>query len=137
MTLPSVDAVVYTNDVKVRALLSLDIFMPTLKQNRIVLLYDDNPSEIMPFYQSLAERNPFCIELIHTRLAGAKRRDKKVMVPDAQGEISEKSSSASVGYTYNNGESKPVESFDDASPDQEVTIFDHYVVNGKGLVVVI
>ncbi len=138
MTLPSVDAVVYTNDVKVRALFSLDILIPMLK-DRMVFLYDDNPSEINPFYEQLAQgskRTKFNIELIHTRHSTAKRRDKKIMVP-LDGTIVEQPPLAGTGYTYMKDGSREVDSFDNAPPGQETTFFDHHAPGGTGVIVVI
>ena len=137
MTLPSIDAVVYTNDIKVEALLSLNILLPRIGQNRSILLYDDNPSEIVPFYERLAAKNPLSIELIHTRHATSKRRNKKVMVPDGQGNLIQQEPLATIGYAYHKKRSSSIESFDEAPSEEEATIFDHHTADGKGLAVLI
>lgn len=132
--LPSVDMVIYTNDRKIEGLLYLVNIFPELK-SKDILLYDDNPSETAPFCELITRKgvNPFRMEVIEVRHSTSKRRDKKVMVHDTNGELVVREPYASAGYELRHGESIPIESWDEVTKGEEsqATIFDHYNIGDR------
>lgn len=70
----SVDFVLYTNDIKAEALTQLSRMVPWMKSSPIVI-YDDNPNEVLPYLRFIHERNIDNIELVHVRHNNSKRRD--------------------------------------------------------------
>ncbi len=70
----SVDIVMYTNDIKAEALVQLSRIVPWMKSAPI-LIYDDNPNEVLPYLRFIHERNIDNIELVHVRHNNSKRKD--------------------------------------------------------------
>ncbi len=135
MTLPNVDMVIYTNDVKVKALLgALKLFPNLARNNEGMILYDDNPSEIVPFYEELA-RGPCSlnIEVVQVRNADSKRRDKQVVIKNDRGEDEVQASNASTGYAYSYKGKKviSIEDFNEVPAGASATIFDAHALNGR------
>lgn len=134
----SLDMVIYTNDVKINALARVTNIFKEL-QSKQMILYDDNPSEIVPFLEQFEAQgmNPLKMEIVHVRLSDAKRRDKRVVIHDARGERCV-DPEASFGYAYFTDEKDnesiiPIESFVDIPPKYKGTIFDHFSINSKGM----
>lgn len=145
MELPSVDIVVYTNDIKVEALLHLQANFPGIMK-RWILLYDDNPNEIVPFYEQIEETgiSPFPIELVQVRHSSSKRRDKPVIVPNKkEGGTRQVPPDVSLGYallsteisiTSFEQEVQPESSGNDhITSEKTATIFDHHVSDERGM----
>jgi hypothetical protein len=139
MTLPNVDMVIYTNDVKVRALVGAMRLFPNLtKHNEGMILYDDNPGEIVPFYEELA-RGPYPLkmEVVQVRNSDSKRRDKLVMVPTKAGAPRVRRPCVSVGYAYSADvkETFPIRSFKNrrALKGSAATILDHHSLSSQGV----
>lgn len=136
--LESLDMIIYTNDVKINALARVTNIFKEL-QSKQIILFDDNPSEIVPFCEQIEEQgmNPLKMEIVHVRHSDAKRRDKKVMIHDASGERCVKPET-SFGYAYftdeeNNQIMIPIDSFADVPPGYTGTIFDHFSLNNNGM----
>jgi hypothetical protein len=70
----SVDIVLYTNDIKAEALIQLSRMVPWMKSSPIVI-YDDNPNEVLPYLRFIHQRNIDNIDLVHVRHNNSKRRD--------------------------------------------------------------
>ena len=70
----SVDIVLYTNDIKAEALVQLSRIIPWMKSAPIVI-YDDNPNEVLPYLRFIHEKNIHNIELVHVRHNNSKRKD--------------------------------------------------------------
>ncbi len=76
------DLVIYTNDIKAEALLSVLRFMPMLSQTSI-RVYDDNPKEVLPYINSARLQGVNNLEVIQVGHPTAKRRGLSVgMTPD-------------------------------------------------------
>jgi len=126
--------IIYTNDVKINALAGVTNIFKEL-QSKQILLFDDNPSEIVPFCEQIEKQgmNPLKMEIVHVRHANAKRRDKKVMIHDENGEQCVEPE-ASFGYAYSpEGEMIPIDSFADIPLEYSGTIFDHFSLHGNGM----
>lgn len=86
-----VDLVIYSNDVKAEALLSMMKLLPNIS-DRLIRVYDDNPNEILPYLElarGLGVRN---IEIVQVSHPDAKRKDIKI--------------SAEPTLTYKTGETR-------------------------------
>lgn len=132
--LPSLDMVIYTNDVKITALASVVKMFPQLKDKQI-FLYDDNPSEIVPFYEDIEKQgmNPLKLEIVQVRHSDSKRRDKKVTMADKNGNVRVIPSTC-LGYEYRKRrKARPIEAFDEIQEGSTATIFDHFAVNNRGV----
>jgi len=137
MTLPSVDLVIYTNDIKFNALSSVMDLLPDLsRRNERMVLYDDNPTEIIPVYEELAKGPcPLSIEVVQVRHSDSKRRDKLVIVKNDKDELEIQEPSNSFGYRYSSDDkSDSIESFKEEVPfGVRATIFDHHRLSGKAI----
>jgi|GEM_PF-3146559 len=133
--LDSLDMVIYTNDVKINALARVTNIFKEL-QSKQFILFDDNPSEIVPFYEQIEAQgmNPLKMEIVHVRNAEAKRRNKKVMIRDANGERCI-DPEITLGYAYSkDGKiTIPIESFDEIPQEYTGTVFDHFSLNATGM----
>lgn len=97
---PDFDIVVYTNDVKVEALLLLSRLVPWINTS-LVRVLDDNPSEVLPYVQFTLERGVKNLEIIHVRHSDSKRSDLVVNAePILQGEVDHGSGSIFDIYSY-------------------------------------
>lgn len=133
--LESLDMVIYTNDVKINALARVTNIFKEL-QSKQFILFDDNPSEIVPFYEQIEAQgmNPLKMEIVHVRNADAKRRDKKVMIHDERGEH-HVNPETSFGYAYakDGTITIAIDSFDEIPQEYTGTIFDHFSLNDTGM----
>lgn len=68
------DGVLYTNDIKAEALVQLSRMVPWMSRSSI-MIYDDNPNEVLPYLQFIRERNINNMTIVHVRHADSKRRD--------------------------------------------------------------
>jgi len=129
MELPGVDMVIYTNDIKMETLLllnkvfegSLDIF-----KNRPMILYDDNPGEIMPFYRQAGgyERG---LEIVRVRVNRSKRRDHQVEATTYNEGVGVVNPLVQVGYRFSDGKSVATDNFDGVGRGEMVVIYEHFV----------
>jgi hypothetical protein len=69
--------ILYTNDIKAAALVVLSKIIPSIK-TAPVKIYDDNPSEVLPYLKFFRERNINNIKIIHVRHADAKRKNIQI-----------------------------------------------------------
>lgn len=131
-TKPSLDMVIYTNDVKINALTHLATIYPQLRSKQM-FLYDDNPSEIVPFCEQMEKygMNPFKLEIIHVRHSQAKRRDKAVVIHQGDKEVTVEPLLRSGYYKQNTGDI-PMEQFNEMPIGSKGTIFDHFPLHERG-----
>jgi len=132
-TKPTLDMVIYTNDVKISALTQLTTMFPELRSKQM-FLYDDNPSEIVPFCEQMTRYgvNPLKLEIIQVRHSQAKRRDKPVIIHTDSKDTTIEPLVRS-GYFIQNEEEIPMEKFDEMPPGTIGTIFDHFPLHERGL----
>lgn len=69
-----VDLVVYSNDVKAEALITLTELLPGIR-NRRVTVYDDNPNEVLPYLKAVQMLGAHNIEVVQVSHPDAKRKD--------------------------------------------------------------
>ncbi len=133
--LESLDMVIYTNDVKINALARVTNIFKELRSKQIIL-YDDNPSEIVPFLEQIEAQgmNSFKMEIVHVRHSDAKRRDKKVVISSHDSEqVVDPENSLGYAYTRSGKKAIPIESFKEIPPNHSGTIFDFFSLNDKGM----
>ncbi|HLC94636.1 MAG TPA: hypothetical protein VJH96_03655 [Patescibacteria group bacterium] len=99
----NIDLVIYTNDLKVKAILFLSRLFPEF-QHMAIRVYDDNPQEILPYTKLAFERGIENLKVIHVRHPDAQRKDYAV------------------------GNEQPTYSTTDK---ESGTIFDHYIPYGN------
>lgn len=72
-----IDLVVYSNDVKAEALLSTMKLLPGIEE-RLIRVYDDNPSEIIPYLQAARNLGVHNIEIVQVSHPDAKRKNTHI-----------------------------------------------------------
>ena len=131
----SLDMVIYTNDVKINALARVTNIFKEL-QSKQIILFDDNPSEIVPFCEQMEEQgmNRLKMEIVHVRNSDAKRRDKQVVI-SSKGRERVIDPASSFGYAYSPSKKKtlPIESFEEIPLKYSGTIFDHFSLSDTGM----
>lgn len=69
-----IDLVIYSNDVKAEALVTLTEVLPDI-QDRLIRVYDDNPSEVLPYLEVAKRLGTQNIEVVQVSHPDAKRKD--------------------------------------------------------------
>ena len=72
-----IDLVVYSNDIKARALITLTEVLPGIRE-RLIRIYDDNPSEVLPYLEIAKCLGTTNIEVVQVSHPDAKRKDVRL-----------------------------------------------------------